>query len=136
MFLQLLYFLTAWYGWWWGIIRVGWYGGKRFTFIHEYDGDNTPVVTGSAGGLNGEIEWVTKINDLMAVDSWIPEFQLEIMKHSHANRRCIYDYWKRNSGYRKNRNWVNTGDGVDIIGMGAEKLHQLLLELRCLERSR
>ena len=34
--------------------------------FYEYDGDNTPVVTGSAlGGLNGDAEWVTKINDLM-----------------------------------------------------------------------
>ena len=43
--------------------------------FYEYDGDNTPVVTGSAlGGLNGEVEWVGKINELMAaVDSWIPE---------------------------------------------------------------
>jgi elongation factor Tu len=42
--------------------------------FYEFDGDNTPVIHGSAlGGLNGEAEWVDKIMELMeAVDTWIP----------------------------------------------------------------
>ena len=41
--------------------------------FYEFDGDNTPVIMGSAlGGLNGEPEWEQKILDLMeAVDNWI-----------------------------------------------------------------
>ena len=42
--------------------------------FYNFDGDNTPVILGSAlGGLNGEPEWEAKIMELMdAVDSWIP----------------------------------------------------------------
>ena len=42
---------------------------------YEFDGDNTPVIHGSAlGALNGEAKWEEKINELMdAVDSYIPE---------------------------------------------------------------
>ena len=41
---------------------------------YDYDGDNTPVIRGSAlGALNGEPEWVEKVMELMqAVDTWIP----------------------------------------------------------------
>ncbi|MBQ0069569.1 MAG: GTP-binding protein, partial [Bacteroidales bacterium] len=41
---------------------------------YEFDGDNTPVIKGSAlGGLNEDPQWVEKIKELMAaVDEWIP----------------------------------------------------------------
>ncbi len=41
---------------------------------YDYDGDNTPIIQGSAlGALNGEAQWVDKVMELMdAVDSWIP----------------------------------------------------------------
>ena len=41
--------------------------------FYDYDGDNTPVIQGSAlGGLNGEDKWVGTVKELMdAVDSWI-----------------------------------------------------------------
>ena len=41
---------------------------------YEYDGDNTPVIRGSAlAGLNGEASGVKNVEDLMdAVDTWIP----------------------------------------------------------------
>src|SRR5690554_3694869 len=43
--------------------------------FYEYDGDNGPVVKGSAlGALNGEPKWVDTIMELMAaVDEWIEE---------------------------------------------------------------
>ena len=43
--------------------------------FYEYDGDNGPVVAGSAlGALNGEQKWVDTVLELMAaVDSWIEE---------------------------------------------------------------
>jgi elongation factor Tu len=42
--------------------------------FYEFDGDNTPIIQGSAlGGLNKEPKWVEKIFELMnAVDEWIP----------------------------------------------------------------
>ena len=41
---------------------------------YEFDGDNTPIIRGSAlGGLNGEAQWEDKIMELMeAVDTYIP----------------------------------------------------------------
>lgn len=41
---------------------------------YGFDGDNTPIIKGSAtGALAGEEQWVAKINELMdAVDSYIP----------------------------------------------------------------
>ena len=41
---------------------------------YEYDGDNTPVIRGSAlGALEGDPKWVEKVLELMdAVDNWIP----------------------------------------------------------------
>ena len=41
--------------------------------FYQYDGDNGPVIQGSAlGGLNGDPKWVATIIELMeAVDTWI-----------------------------------------------------------------
>ena len=41
---------------------------------YDYDGDNTPIIRGSAlGALNGEAKWEDKVMELMdAVDTWIP----------------------------------------------------------------
>ena len=42
--------------------------------FYQYDGDNTPIILGSAlGALNGEPKWEDKVMELMdAVDTWIP----------------------------------------------------------------
>tara|TARA_Y100000814_G_C12298568_1_gene390956 strand:- start:573 stop:1157 length:585 start_codon:yes stop_codon:yes gene_type:complete len=40
---------------------------RELLSFYEFDGDNTPIVTGSAlGGLNGEAQWEEKIMELMA----------------------------------------------------------------------
>src|SRR6056300_1144959 len=46
---------------------------RELLSFYEFDGDNTPVIQGSAlGGLNQEPKWVPKIIELMdACDSWI-----------------------------------------------------------------
>jgi elongation factor Tu len=48
---------------------------RELLSFYDYDGDNTPIVAGSAlGGLNGDAEWTPKIIELMAaVDTWIKE---------------------------------------------------------------
>ena len=48
---------------------------RELLSFYDYDGDNTPIITGSAlGGLNGDAEWTPKIIELMAaVDSWIKD---------------------------------------------------------------
>src|SRR5690606_3661409 len=47
---------------------------RELLSFYKFDGDNIPVIQGSAlGGLNGEPQWVAKIEELMdAVDNWIP----------------------------------------------------------------
>ncbi|MFP4064931.1 MAG: GTP-binding protein, partial [Bacteroidales bacterium] len=47
---------------------------RELLAFYEFDGDNTPVIQGSAlGGLNGEPKWVEKVVELMAaVDDYIP----------------------------------------------------------------
>ena len=94
--------------------------------FYEYDGDNTPVVTGSAlGGLNGEAEWVDKINDLMAaVDSWIPEPVRDNEKPFLMPIEDVFTITGRGTVAtgRIETGVANTADAVDIIGMGAEKL--------------
>ena len=46
---------------------------RELLSFYDYDGDNSPVITGSAlGGLNGDAKWVDSIKELMtAVDAWI-----------------------------------------------------------------
>ena len=47
---------------------------RELLSFYNFDGDNTPVIQGSAlGALNGEPKWVDKVMELMdAVDTWIP----------------------------------------------------------------
>ena len=94
--------------------------------FYDYDGKNTPVVTGSAlGALNGESEWIAKINELMeAVDSYIPEPVRDNEKDFLMPIEDVFTITGRGTVAtgRIETGVANTGDGVDIIGMGAEKL--------------
>ena len=99
---------------------------RELLSFYEFDGDNTPIITGSAlGGLNGEAQWEDKIMDLMAgVDSWIEmpkrdvdlDFLMPIEDVFTITGRGTVATGRIESGV------VNSGDPVDIIGMGAEKL--------------
>ena len=94
--------------------------------FYEYDGDNGPVVQGSAlGGLNNDPAWVPKIIELMAaVDSWIEEpvrdtekpFLMPVEDSFTITGRGTVATGRIETGI------ANTGDPVEIIGMGAEKL--------------
>ena len=94
--------------------------------FYDYDGDNTPVVTGSAlGALNGESEWVAKIDELMdAVDSYIKEPVRDNEKPFLMPVEDVFTITGRGTVAtgRIETGVANTGDNVDIIGMGAEKL--------------
>ena len=93
---------------------------------YEYDGDNSPVIQGSAlGALNGEPKWVATVEALMdAVDSWIAlpvrdqdkPFLMPIEDVFSITGRGTVASGRIESGV------INTGDGVDIVGMGDEKL--------------
>ncbi|OIQ39953.1 MAG: translation elongation factor Tu [Bacteroidetes bacterium MedPE-SWsnd-G1] len=94
--------------------------------FYEYDGDNTPVIAGSAlGGLNAEPKWVDTIMELMdAVDTWIELPQREVDKDFLMPIEDVFTITGRGTVAtgRIETGVANTGDAVDIIGMGAEKL--------------
>ena len=94
--------------------------------FYEYDGDNGPVVQGSAlGGLNGEQQWVDKIMELMdAVDSWIEEPVRDNQKPFLMPVEDVFTITGRGTVAtgRIETGVANTGDPVEIIGMGADKL--------------
>ena len=99
---------------------------RELLSFYDYDGDNTPIVAGSAlGGLNGDAEWTPKILELMAaVDSWIKEPVREKEKPFLMPIEDVFTITGRGTVAtgRIETGVANTGDAVDIIGMGAEKL--------------
>ena len=94
--------------------------------FYKFPGDDIPVVQGSAlGALNGEAEWVEKIMELMGhVDSYIPEPERETDKDLLMPVEDVFSITGRGTVAtgRIERGIVNSGDAVDIIGMGAEDL--------------
>ncbi|MBW8359429.1 MAG: elongation factor Tu [Weeksellaceae bacterium] len=93
---------------------------------YDYDGDNSPVIQGSAlGALNGEPKWVATVEELMeAVDTWI---LLPIRDQDKPFLMPIEDVFSITgrgtvATGRIEAGIINTGDGVDIVGMGDEKL--------------
>ncbi len=94
--------------------------------FYKFDGDNTPVIQGSAlGGLNGEDKWVEQIMDLMnAVDTWIEEPVRDNAKPFLMPVEDVFSITGRGTVAtgRIETGVANTGDSVDIIGFGDEKL--------------
>jgi elongation factor Tu len=94
--------------------------------FYEYDGDNTPVIAGSAlGGLNDDPKWVDSIMELMdAVDAWIELPKRDIEKDFLMPIEDVFTITGRGTVAtgRIETGIANTGDNVEIIGMGAEKL--------------
>tara|TARA_R100000935_G_scaffold1847_2_gene5544 strand:- start:5758 stop:6945 length:1188 start_codon:yes stop_codon:yes gene_type:complete len=98
--------------------------------FYEYDGDNGPVIAGSAlGALNGEQKWVDTVIELMeAVDTWIEEPQREVDKPFLMPIEDVFSITGRGTVAtgRIETGVANTGDPVEIIGMGAEKLNSTI----------
>ncbi len=94
--------------------------------FYQYDGDNGPVVQGSAlGGLNGDPKWVATIMELMdAVDNWIELPVRDVEKPFLMPVEDVFTITGRGTVAtgRIETGVANTGDAVEIIGMGADKL--------------
>jgi elongation factor Tu len=103
---------------------------RELLSFYGFDGDNTPVIQGSAlGGLNKEPQWVEKIMELMeAVDTYIPlpmrdkdkEFLMPVEDVFSITGRGTVATGRIETGI------IHTADPVDIIGMGAEKLKSVV----------
>ena len=93
---------------------------------YEYDGDNSPVIQGSAlGALNGEPKWVATVEELMdAVDTWIEQPVRDQDKPFLMPIEDVFSITGRGTVAtgRIEAGVINTGDGVDIVGMGDHKL--------------
>ena len=99
---------------------------RELLSFYEYDGDNGPVVAGSAlGALNGEEKWVNTVLELMAaVDAWIEEPLRETEKDFLMPIEDVFSITGRGTVAtgRIETGIINSGDAVEIIGMGTEKL--------------
>ncbi len=99
---------------------------RELLSFYDYDGDNTPVVLGSAlGALNGEQKWVDTVLNLMnEVDVWIELPKRDVEKDALMPVEDVFSITGRGTVAtgRIETGVFNSGDEVDIIGMGAEKL--------------
>jgi elongation factor Tu len=99
---------------------------RELLSFYEYDGDNVPVIAGSAlGALNGEPKWEATVTELMAaVDTYIElpprdvdkDFLMPVEDVFSITGRGTVATGKIETGV------INSGEEVDIIGMGDEKL--------------
>jgi len=99
---------------------------RELLSFYDYDGDNTPVVLGSAlGALNGEQKWVDTVLKLMEdVDTWIELPKRDVEKDFLMPVEDVFSITGRGTVAtgRIETGVANTADEVDIIGMGAEKM--------------
>ena len=103
---------------------------RELLTFYKYDGDNIPVIQGSAlGGLNGEAEWVTKIEELMdAVDNFIPLPPRATDKPFLMPVEDVFSITGRGTVAtgRIETGIINSGESVDILGMGAVGLKSVV----------
>ncbi|AUD01198.1 elongation factor Tu [Spirosoma pollinicola] len=103
---------------------------RELLSFYNFDGDNIPVIQGSAlGGLNGDEKWVATIEELMdSVDSFIPlpprmtelPFLMPVEDvFSITGRGTV-------ATGRIERGIINSGEQVEILGMGAENLKSVV----------
>ncbi|MCL6258020.1 elongation factor Tu [Aquiflexum sp. TKW24L] len=99
---------------------------RELLSFYDFDGDNIPVIAGSAlGALNGDAKWESTVMELMnAVDEFIPIPERLIDKDFLMPVEDVFSITGRGTVAtgRIERGVINSGDAVDIIGMGAEGL--------------
>ena len=99
---------------------------RELLSFYEYDGDNSPVIRGSAlGALNGEPKWVESVMELMkAVDTWIPVPPRDVEKPLLMSVEDVFSITGRGTVAtgRIELGVVKTGDPLEVVGMQEEKL--------------
>lgn len=99
---------------------------RELLSAYKFDGDNTPIIKGSAlGALNGEEKWVKTVEDLMSeVDNYIPVPERLVDKDFLMPVEDVFSITGRGTVAtgRIEKGVVNSGDAVAIIGMGAENM--------------
>jgi elongation factor Tu len=103
---------------------------RELLSFYEFDGDNTPIIRGSAlGGLNLDVKWVDKIMELMeAVDTFIPMPPREIDKPFLMPVEDVFTITGRGTVAtgRIERGIINSGEEVEIMGMQETKLKSVV----------
>ena len=103
---------------------------RELLSFYEFDGDNTPIIRGSAlGGLNKDPKWVGKIMELMdAVDSYIPLPVREIDKPFLMPVEDVFTITGRGTVAtgKIDRGVINSGEEVEIIGLMDTKLKSVV----------
>ena len=98
---------------------------RELLSFYKFDGDKAPVIRGSAlGAMNGEAKWEDKVMELMdAVDSWIPIPPREHEKPFLMPVEDVFSITGRGTVAtgRIETGVVNTGDEMQIVGLGADK---------------
>ena len=101
---------------------------------YDFDGDNSPVIQGSALGAltaataatpDTEDKWFKSVEELMnAVDTWIEQPPRDNDKPFLMPIEDVFSITGRGTVAtgRIEAGVINTGDPVDIVGMGDEKL--------------
>jgi elongation factor Tu len=99
---------------------------RELLSFYQYDGDNAPVIQGSAlGALNGEAQWVATVEALMdAVDTYIELPPRDVDKPFLMPVEDVFTITGRGTVAtgRIETGVINSGEGVEILGMGDVKL--------------
>jgi len=99
---------------------------RELLSFYEFPGDDIPVIQGSAlGALNGEDQWVEKVDELMsAVDEYIPMPERLVDLDFLMPVEDVFSITGRGTVAtgRIERGVINSSDPVEILGMGAENL--------------
>jgi elongation factor Tu len=99
---------------------------RELLSFYKYDGDKAPVIKGSAlGALNGEPKWVATVEELMdAVDSYIQLPPRDVDKPFLMPIEDVFTITGRGTVAtgRIETGVINSGEAVDILGMGDAKL--------------
>jgi elongation factor Tu len=94
---------------------------RELLTFYGFDGDNTPIIQGSAtGALAGETKWVKAIDDLMdAVDSYIPLPPRPVDQPFLMSVEDVFSITGRGTVAtgRIERGRIKVGEAIEIVGL-------------------